>query len=62
MPLSPQGRNRLEESLEVFAEVLRYPGFSAVPVVLVLNKEDVFREKIRHSHLGHFFPDYEGIV
>ncbi|CAL4165641.1 unnamed protein product [Meganyctiphanes norvegica] len=57
------GLNRLQLSINLFREVVQYPGFQPpeTMMILFLNKVDVFGHKIQSSDLHHTFPDYEGI-
>ncbi|XP_060521271.1 guanine nucleotide-binding protein G(o) subunit alpha-like [Cylas formicarius] len=54
--------NRLEESLNLFGQIVNNPFFREASFVLFLNKFDLFREKIVYSqrHLRLYFPDYKG--
>lgn len=54
--------NRLEESLNLFEQIVNNRWFKEASFVLFLNKLDLFREKIMSSnrHLKNFFPDYTG--
>nr|CAI5847220.1 unnamed protein product [Callosobruchus analis] len=54
--------NRLEESLNLFGQIVNNPFFKEASFVLFLNKFDLFREKILYSqrHLRLYFPDYKG--
>ncbi|KAL5469382.1 hypothetical protein EMCRGX_G030633 [Ephydatia muelleri] len=52
--------NRLKESLALFETILRYPWFEKSSIVLFMNKEDIFKEKIMKSDLARYFPTYEG--
>lgn len=55
--------NRLEESLNLFEQIVNNRWFKEASFVLFLNKLDLFREKIVCSsrQLTSFFPDYKGI-
>lgn len=55
-----EGKNRLELSLEIFQEVLRYPGFDRTSIIVFLNKTDVLEQRILTSDLEKYFPDYTG--
>lgn len=55
-----EAKNRVQESLDIFADLLAYPPFYNTPVILLLNKSDVFREKIARHSLAHYFPQYLG--
>lgn len=54
--------NRLEESLNLFSQIVNNRFFREASFVLFLNKFDLFREKILYSgrHLRLYFPDYKG--
>lgn len=54
--------NRLEESLNLFEQIVNNRWFKEASFVLFLNKLDLFREKIMSTsrHLRQFFPDYDG--
>jgi len=51
--------NRLEESLQVFDDVINNNFFKNSTIVLLLNKYDVFSEKIKSVPLSEFFPDFK---
>jgi len=53
-------RNRMAESLQLFEAIIHQKWFANTPIILFLNKVDLFREKIRQVDLGHFCPDYTG--
>src|ERR1700680_2746528 len=40
-------RNRLKESLDLFEGIINLPWFSSSPIILFLNKNDIFTEKIK---------------
>eukprot|EP00479_Gromia_sphaerica_P000611 TRINITY_DN1075_c0_g1_i2.p1 TRINITY_DN1075_c0_g1~~TRINITY_DN1075_c0_g1_i2.p1 ORF type:complete len:337 (+),score=79.62 TRINITY_DN1075_c0_g1_i2:284-1294(+) len=54
--------NRLEEALGVFDNVCNSKWFENTPIILLLNKTDLFREKIcqRRIPLSVCFKDYNG--
>jgi len=52
--------NRMHESLKLFDEICNSKWFSAIPIVLFLNKKDLFEEKIKNVNITVAFPDYEG--
>ena len=52
--------NRMQESLHLFVNIIRYPWFSKSSVILFLNKKDLLEEKIMTSHLADYFPEYTG--
>lgn len=53
-------KNRLEESLNLFESVVNSMWFRRTTVILCLNKIDIFIEKLPHSALEKYFPDYVG--
>lgn len=52
----------MDESLNLFSQIVNNPFFREASFVLFLNKFDLFREKILYSqrHLRLYFPDYNG--
>lgn len=54
--------NRMEESLNLFGQIVNNPFFRDASFVLFMNKFDLFREKILYSnrHLRLYFSDYKG--
>ena len=52
--------NRMHESLKLFDEICNSKWFSSVPIVLFLNKKDLFEEKIKKVNISVAFPDYDG--
>lgn len=52
--------NRMHESLKVFESVLASPYFLQMPIILFLNKRDLFAEKIKRVDLSCCFPRYDG--
>ncbi|XP_040052773.1 guanine nucleotide-binding protein G(q) subunit alpha [Gasterosteus aculeatus] len=52
--------NRMEESMALFRTIINYKWFESSSVMLFLNKIDLLEEKIMHSHLVDYFPQYDG--
>ncbi|XP_061887199.1 guanine nucleotide-binding protein G(q) subunit alpha-like [Entelurus aequoreus] len=52
--------NRMEESMALFRTIITYDWFEESSVILFLNKIDLLEEKIMHSHLVDYFPEYNG--
>lgn len=52
----------MEESKALFRTILECPFFIGTSVMLFLNKKDLFGDKIQYSHLGDYFPEYEGVL
>jgi len=53
-------KNRLTESLDVFKALANTAFFKNSAVFLFLNKDDVFKEKIKEFDIATYFPDYKG--
>nr|ATY71620.1 transducin 2-2 [Maurolicus muelleri] len=52
--------NRMHEALHLFNSIVNHKFFGNTPIVLFLNKKDLFEEKIKKVHLSICFPDYDG--
>ena len=52
--------NRIHESLKLFDEICNSKWFANIPIILFLNKSDLFEEKIRKVNIDVAFPDYKG--
>ena len=53
-------RNRMKESLDLFHGITNLPWFRTIPVILFLNKADLFTTKVREVDIGTYFPQYTG--
>ncbi|KAL0484932.1 guanine nucleotide-binding protein G(i) subunit alpha [Acrasis kona] len=53
-------KNRMSESLELFEKTVNSAIFSKTPVLLLLNKTDLFKHKIKRESLKTTFPEYDG--
>jgi hypothetical protein len=52
---------RMQDTLDLFEEICFLPETQKKPLILMLNKMDLFKEKIKRRKLKSFFPDYNGI-
>jgi len=52
--------NRMVESLKLFRDTTNSKWFCNTPIILFLNKKDIFQEKLRHVPLKKIFEDYDG--
>ncbi len=52
--------NRMKESLLLFDEIVNSPWFRKTPIVLFLNKTDLFKEKVARVPLSVCFANYTG--
>lgn len=50
----------MAESLSLFEGIIHQRWFANTPIILFLNKHDLFIEKIKQLDLGLFCPDYTG--
>jgi len=55
-----ESTNRLAESLQVFDETINNEWFLSTPIILFLNKNDLFEEKIKRVDLGPYLAGYRG--
>ena len=54
-------KNSMIEALEVFEEIVRRDVFDGVPLMLFLNKVDLFRDALEQGRtIRECFPQYEG--
>ncbi len=53
-------RNRLIETLDLFEQVSNSKWLRTTPVILFLNKRDLFAQKIKSISMNTLFPDYTG--
>jgi guanine nucleotide-binding protein subunit alpha, other len=52
--------NQMHEALMLFESLVNGQWFKDKPIILFLNKIDLFREKLPISPLSAYFPDYTG--
>ncbi|KIW94307.1 uncharacterized protein Z519_05623 [Cladophialophora bantiana CBS 173.52] len=52
--------NQMHEALMLFESLVNGEWFKDKPIILFLNKIDLFREKLPISPLSAYFPDYTG--
>lgn len=52
--------NRVHESLNLFDEICTSKWFVNSPIILFLNKRDLFQEKITKVPMSNFFPEFTG--
>ncbi|KAJ6245490.1 guanine nucleotide-binding protein g(o) subunit alpha [Anaeramoeba flamelloides] len=51
--------NRMHESLSLYESTINSKWFEKTPIILFLNKIDLFKEKIKKHDLNVCFPDYK---
>jgi len=52
-------KNRLEESLDLFENIVNLPWFDKAKIILFLNKNDLFEEKIKKVALSEYHPEFK---
>lgn len=55
-----QSTPRMQESLHLFEEIVNNEWFDATPIILFLNKNDLFIEKIAVKDITEYVEDYDG--
>lgn len=55
-----RSKNRLIESWDLFEGIINLPWFVEAAILLFLNKNDLFEEKIIKFDLGDYHEDYDG--
>jgi guanine nucleotide-binding protein subunit alpha, other len=55
-----QNANQMHEAMMLFESLVNGMWFKDKPIILFLNKIDLFREKLTRSPVSGFFPDYTG--
>jgi len=58
--VNEEGKSRMDESLEVWVEVLNREEFENATIILFLNKNDLFEDKIERVNLSDTFSEYKG--
>ncbi len=52
--------NRMQDALQLFADTCNLRWFEDTSIILFLNKNDIFQQKIKKIDLKCCFPDYTG--
>lgn len=60
MMFEDESTNRMDDSLQLYSELVNHASFRKATVCLFLNKKDLFKEKIQKVPLTECFPDYTG--
>lgn len=53
--------NRMHDSLTLFKNIVNSKAFAKTPVIIFMNKSDLFVEKIKTVDLNICFPEYTGM-
>ena len=52
--------NRLVESVNIFETIVNNRCFRQVIIIVFFNKTDLLEDKIKHSSIKNYFPNFEG--
>jgi len=52
--------NCLVDSCDLFSIIVNNPFFAHKSVILFFTKADLLEEKIKHSNIKEYFPDFQG--
>jgi len=52
--------NQMQDAMTIWDSICHSQWFKSTSIILFLNKDDLFKAKIRHSDIKTFFPDYDG--
>ncbi|KAF8933501.1 hypothetical protein BGZ58_006288 [Dissophora ornata] len=53
--------NQMEEALMLFDQICNSQWFIDTAMIMFMNKTDIFRQKIKHSSIRTYFPDFDGV-
>ncbi|KAL0480225.1 G-protein subunit alpha, partial [Acrasis kona] len=54
------GQNRFVDSVNFFGELSANPLLQSIPILLIFNKIDVFREKLNYKKFSDYVVEYKG--
>ncbi|KAB5592993.1 Guanine nucleotide-binding protein alpha-2 subunit [Ceratobasidium theobromae] len=52
--------NQMQDAMEIWDSICDSEYFKSTNIILFLNKNDLFTEKVKKSPIRRYFPDYEG--
>ncbi|KAK0471188.1 heterotrimeric G protein alpha subunit 4 [Armillaria novae-zelandiae] len=52
--------NQMYDALVIWEAICRSPWFERTSIILFLNKDDLFEQKLPHSDIEKYFPDFDG--
>jgi len=58
--LEDKDRLRIHEAIQLFDDIVNQRALSRVPIIVFLNKADLFEREIKTVSLQHAFPEYSG--
>ncbi|KAI8927427.1 guanine nucleotide binding protein, alpha subunit [Entophlyctis helioformis] len=50
--------NRMHDALDLFGKICNHPLLKHIPMMLFMNKKDLFEKKVQSSEIKRFFPDF----
>lgn len=59
--LEDRKTNRVQESRNIFDTIINNRIFERISVILFLNKIDLLVQKVHHSDIHHYFPEFEDV-
>ena len=59
--LEDRKTNRVQESRNIFDTIINNRIFERISVILFLNKIDLLVQKVHHSDIHHYFPEFEWV-
>lgn len=57
--LEDRKTNRVQESRNIFDTIINNRIFERISVILFLNKIDLLEQKVHHSDIHHYFPEFK---
>eukprot|EP00158_Paraphelidium_tribonemae_P003674 Partr_v1_DN26290_c0_g1_i1_m48301 putative Guanine nucleotide binding protein (G protein) alpha len=55
-------KNQMMDTLTTFETVIKHPSIVAIPVIVFLNKIDLFRQKVKIRKVSDWMPDYKEVL
>jgi guanine nucleotide-binding protein subunit alpha len=52
--------NQMQDAMTIWDSICHSQWFKQTSIILFLNKNDLFENKIKNSNIKNFFPDYDG--
>jgi len=52
--------NQMQDAMTIWDSICHSQWFKQTSIILFLNKNDLFEEKVPHSDIKNFFPDFDG--
>ncbi|GBE78577.1 Guanine nucleotide-binding protein alpha-2 subunit [Sparassis crispa] len=52
--------NQMQDAMTIWDSICHSQWFKQTSIILFLNKNDLFEQKVKHSDIKNFFPDFDG--